>query len=160
MNTDPLLAMGFRDIHAAPPPSWWPPAPGWWLAAAVLLALLGWLAVRLRAAWRRRVYRRRILAELDTLADCAPEQLAARVSVFLRRLALAHFDRARVAPLSGRAWLAFLDATGGGGGFVSGPGRVLARQPYAPPARGEGVDAGGLLALARHWAQTVLEARA
>ena len=47
-----------------------------------------------------------------------------------------------------RIALAFLDATGGDGAFVSGPGKVLAMGPYARQVE---VDAEALLALARTW---------
>ncbi len=158
MNPDPLAAMGLRDIHGAPAPEFWPPAPGWWLLAALVLAGLAWLAVRALAAWRRWRLRQQILAELDGLAACAPDQLAAQLSVLLRRIALMYFRRSEVAPLAGSAWLAFLDRTGGGGAFTAGPGRVLASAPYAVPGAASG-DRAALLSLARRWVRHTVERR-
>ncbi|MEO8717636.1 MAG: DUF4381 domain-containing protein, partial [Burkholderiales bacterium] len=91
------------------------------------------------------------LARLEAeLADAPSPERLARVSVLLRRLALLRFPRAGVAPLTGEAWLRFLDESGGEGRFAEGPGRVLAAGPYQralPP----GLDIAALLALVRDW---------
>ncbi len=144
---------GLRDIRLPAPVSWWPPAPGWWvvaaLAATVLAASIWWLW----RLWRRGTTRRRALAELDRLAGVYQAQgaaagLAADLSVLVRRLALVRFPREQVAGLTGEAWLAFLDRTGGGDRFSRGPGRVLAIAPYS---RATDLEAGPLLALVRDW---------
>lgn len=143
--------LDLRDIHLPEQPGFWPPAPGWWLLAVVLLAALiaaGWSGWR---AWRRRRRRRMLLAELERLrveSDRGPA-LAAAVSALLKRVALSRYPRVEVAPLSGEAWLTFLDRTGGDGRFVAGPGQVLADAPYAPDVAA--VDASGLLTAAREW---------
>lgn len=150
--TDPLA--GLRDIHAAPAPGFWPPAPGWWLlalllAAAALAATL-WLRRRLRA----RRFRRQAMRELDTIAarctDDAAGALPGAVNVWLRRIALHVHAAEEVASLTGAAWLAFLDETGGGGEFSNGAGRVLASAPYRPHT--QPVPRAALLRLARAWA--------
>ncbi|WP_295542396.1 DUF4381 domain-containing protein [uncultured Thiohalocapsa sp.] len=138
-----------RDIHEPAAPPAWPPAPGWWLLAALLLAALLPGFWRLRRVWRRRRRRERIIAELEGLhgGDCSPA-LIAGVSALLKRAALSRFPHAEVAALTGEDWLAFLDRTGGGGGFTAGAGRVLAEGVYAPR---QDCDAPALLALARRW---------
>ena len=65
------------------------------------------------------------------LLDAAPNELAAQLSLLVRRTALAAFPREQIAPLSGAAWLAFLDRSSGGTEFSRGPGRWLASAPYA-----------------------------
>ena len=61
------------------------------------------------------------------------------------------FDRREVAPLSGNAWLAFLDRTGGNGAFIEGAGIVLATAPYVSTQDVTGIDNDALITLARRW---------
>lgn len=119
-----------RDVVPPEAPSWWPPADGVWVLVAILLALvfLGF------ATWRRRrranAYRRAglaLLATAETVRD---------VDVVLKRVALAVFPRATVAPLYGPEWASFLRRTGPGDFDVVDP---------AGPATPE------LLATARRW---------
>ena len=103
--------------HAPPPPGWWPPAPGWWLLAALLVA-----AAAAGVWWWRDPYRRSRRAALRELrviraayrrADSDPAVSARAIESLLRRFALAVFGSARVARLTGDAWLAFVAAQGG-----------------------------------------------
>ncbi|MCC7325187.1 MAG: DUF4381 domain-containing protein [Burkholderiales bacterium] len=154
MNVEPQTALQLRNIHLPGAAAFWPPAPGWWLVALVALLLLGWGAV---VAWRRyRIHRQRnrvlaALAELESgLGRERTPEVLARISILLRRLALMQFPRERVAPLTGRTWLAFLDESGGGDGFCHGPGQVLASGPYQRSLARD-VDVGGLSSLVRAW---------
>jgi hypothetical protein len=99
--------------HAPPPPGWWPPAPGWWLLAVLLLA-----AAVTAVWWWRDPYhrsRRAALRELRAIrADDSDVVASARaIESVLRRFAIAVFGTARVARLTGDAWLAFVAAQGG-----------------------------------------------
>ena len=142
----PLDAL--RPLHTPPPIPWWPPAPGWWLLAGLLLAtLLGLLW------WRRRTHlQRAALRELDALVQSgeATESQLAALNRLLKRYALACWPHSEVASLSGEAWLAFLDAHGGGTGFSEGPGRALLIGPYSPDAK----LSPELISLARRWIRT------
>ncbi len=155
MSTDAatLLALTrqLRDIQLSPPPSPWPLAPGWWVlilvAAALMLLGLYW-------AWRRLQLRRSALRELARLqqrfeADGDAVQLAAGLSLLLRRVALVRDAREQVAGLCGDDWLSYLDRRAGSRQFSAGPGRLLLTLPYQPRARGEELAA--LLELVRHW---------
>jgi len=153
-------ALQLRDIHLPAEPGFWPPAPGWWILAALLFVLLA------RAAWvatqryRLRRQRQRILAMLDALekdTGTTPEKIA-QVSILLRRLALMHYPRQRVAALTGNDWLGFLDESGGGGRFSHGPGRVLASAPYQP-ALPDDLDTRALGELVRDWVKKNTERR-
>ncbi|MEA3277360.1 MAG: DUF4381 domain-containing protein [Pseudomonadota bacterium] len=141
--------LDLRDIHAPPTPDLWPPAPGWWVALILTAALLALAGSRLYRRFRIHRRRRKILDELaDLQTGSTGPDLAAEVSALLKRVALARYPRAEVAPLTGADWLHFLDRNGGGGRFAEGPGRVLADGPYAPEAS---FDAAGLLSLAEEW---------
>ena len=150
MNPDPLA--GLRDWHLPEPVSWWPPAPGWWLLAG--LFLIG-LAIGIRFLWRRRrrtEARRLALRQLALLraslaADGDTHGFDVELTRLLRRLALARYPREAVAGLCGTAWLEFLDATGGGGGFTRGPGRRLSEGAFR--ANGGPVDSEETEQLAR-----------
>lgn len=122
------------------------------LAVAALLLVAVLCAVR---GYRRRHVRRALRA----LSAChrgyrqdrdGPRALAA-VSDVLRTHACVRFGMP-VAGLAGEPWLAFLDAHGGAGAFVHGPGRCLRLGPYmrdeAAPASAE-VEA--VLQLAKTW---------
>ncbi|HUA23259.1 MAG TPA: DUF4381 domain-containing protein [Steroidobacteraceae bacterium] len=99
--------------HAPPPPGWWPPAPGWWLLAALLVAAAVVAAWGWRDPYRRS--RRAALRELRAIrADQSDIVISARaIESLLRRFAIAVFGAARVARLTGDAWLAFVAGQGG-----------------------------------------------
>lgn len=155
MNPDPLA--GLRPWHEPPPVSWWPPAPGWWLLAALLCLALALVARHWWRARHARTLSRAALAEFLALrARCRTGALERRaclaaLSALLRRLALALYPRAQVAGLSGRRWLAFLDATGGGGAFGAGAGRVLIEDALRPESVRASGDELALWMLAEHW---------
>ncbi len=95
------------------PAGWWPPAPGWWALAILLvlvLAALWWWwrspARRLRAATLR------ALRELER-GGVDDAGFATALELLLRRYAISRYGRARVARLSGAAWMAFVAGHGG-----------------------------------------------
>lgn len=135
MSPDPLA--GLRGWHLPKPVSWWPPAPGWWLLLALVLAvaavLLVWAYRHRRRTAAGRAARRQLEAlEKGFAADRDSRRYIAELSRLLRRLALVRYPRERVAGLSGRDWLAFLDTTGGSGGFSGGVGTLLVSEAYRP----------------------------
>lgn len=104
--------------HAPPAPGWWPPAPGWWGAAALLVLVA--LALRQSVRWwrqPRRRYRRAALRELERIRASGLEGTAAAWAIesLLRRYAVALYGKARVAKLTGPAWLEFASAAGARG---------------------------------------------
>lgn len=136
-TVDPVA--GLIDIPLPPAvsllPQTWPARIAVAAALVVTVVALVWLV---RHWWVNR-YRRRALAELDSIAHApADDGSAARVALLVRRTALAVFPREQVAALSGDAWLAFLDRSYGGSGFSAGPGRdleIAAYRPAGPDAR-------------------------
>lgn len=144
-----------KDIAPPPPVSYAPQAAGWWvLGAIVLLAILAYGFVRWRR-WRRNRYRREAQAELAALAqaiahpDSRNAALAA-MPALVKRTVLAWAPRAQAGPLSGEAWLRYLDGTFAAGGFTQGPGRALDTLAYG---RGDIADdeLAALLELLHRW---------
>jgi hypothetical protein len=131
-QADPLA--GLRDIHLPEPVSWWPPAPGWWLAVFVSLACLVLLMNFLRRRVRQNRYRRVALKKLASLEDHGSDmaRVLEEISAILRRVAIQAYGRERVVPLTGDAWLDFLDKTGRTTAFSSGAARVLGPDLYRP----------------------------
>ncbi len=152
------LLNALRDIREPAPPGFWPPAPGWWLLAAMLLAGAIMLAWR---AWRRAQRQqpiRRALAELERwrlqTAGRTNTQSASELATLLKRAALTRYPREAVARLSGDAWLAFLDHSGGTDGFSTGAGRALGNLRYAPALQ---FDPDALATLSQQWLQRHLD---
>ncbi len=150
-GSNPLAAL--RPLHAPSPIAWWPPAPGWWL----LLAAVSMLALLSLWWWRRNAAKRAALRELDGMKSLQqdPVRLAAAVNRLLKRYALICWPASEAAALTGQAWLEFLDANGGQGDFINGPGQVLLALPYAPPSGSAAsridAQAESILRLARRW---------
>jgi len=146
MSTDDPLA-ALRPIHWPEPVSFWPPAIGWWLLP--LLLLLAAILI-----WRYR-YARRDLRQARAMLDHLAQQplddpaFVAALNQLLKRIALTQFPNDDITTLSGQPWVAFLDASGGGGDFCNGAGRVLASAPYQ--AHPSGLDREALLTLSYRW---------
>ncbi len=152
MNTDPLAQL--RDWHLPSPPAWWPPAPGWWILAVLLVGLMlagliWWRRRRARGASTRAALRELARIESRFAVDGDSRAFAAAVSALLRRLALMRHPREQVAGLSGHAWLAFLDATGGTGFGQEEMARLLTESAYRPRAVPDEQAAGEVERLAR-----------
>ncbi|HEX4609952.1 MAG TPA: DUF4381 domain-containing protein [Urbifossiella sp.] len=138
-----------HDIVLPPPVPWWPPAPGWYAVGAVALGLLGAAAWTAVTRWHRNRYRRAALRELDRLP--ATGNRVPAIAAVLKRTALAAYPRERVASLTGAAWLAFLDRTGGTAGFTTPPGNALGDAEYTAGPTPPPADVTQLFDLARHW---------
>lgn len=156
---DALQAL--RAYRLPDPVAWWPPAPGWWMLAILMLAVIAgalWLLFerrrRLAAAKQAQQELNRLRHDLALRKDTV--SFVRRLSVLLRRYALARFPRDDVAALTGEDWLVFLDAQGGNGRFLNGPGRHLADAPYRA---GADVPAEQLAALVEDWIRCNRRAR-
>lgn len=145
--SDPAELSNLRDIVVPPPIPWWPPAPGWWILAAAMIAALAILLTAMVRRYRRNAYRRAALVELAGLDPAGDPARVRAVSSILKRAALVAYPRREVAALTGTAWLAFLDRTGGTDAFSRGAGAALERAAYGGPAG----DSTAILGAARRW---------
>jgi hypothetical protein len=130
MNSTGSL-QNLNDIVMPATAPWWPPAPGWYLLAGLMAAALAFLALRAWRRWRQDAYRRRALAAVAAIRDGRLD--SRQLPALLKRAALSAWPRSDVAALSGAAWHAFLDGSGGGGRFKAGAGGVLDRLSYGGP---------------------------
>ena len=150
-NADPVA--GLIDFPLPREVSLWPQT---WEARFAIVLLVAAIGVAIwRYAHLRRVnrYRREALAELGRIehaGNAGPSESLSRLTVLVRRTALAAFPRGQVASLAGPAWLSFLDRSYGGDEFSRGVGRLLVSGPYQqmPPERAE---LQSLVLLIRRW---------
>lgn len=157
---DPLSQLA--DIHLPADVPFWPPAPGWWALGGLLLLGLAMLAWTWFRHWQQTQRLKRALQALDaahshwarahkTDPNAAGLALLYAINALLKRIALQHHAASRVAPLTGRAWLAFLDAEGATADFSQGLGRVLAEGEYRRQFDADAADVEALCALVRRW---------
>lgn len=144
-----------KEIALPPPVPYTPQTVGWWVLLAIVLLVVLWVVARRLRRWWRNRYRRAAQKELaaieQALADPSRRQQAlAAVPALVKRTVLAWAPRDTVAPLSGEAWLGYLDRTLAGERFTKGPGRHLQALAYG----GDGIASGdkeALMSLLHRW---------
>ncbi len=93
---------------------WWPLAPGWWILLALTILVAGLAVYLLRRRYKRNLYRRRALRQLQSLhsryqADGNAGDFLGEVNALLKSVALLAFPRAGLASQHGEAWRQFLN---------------------------------------------------
>ena len=123
-----------KDIHLPKPISWWPLAPGWYILAALIIILCAGVIIYFLKRKRRHQIRGKALQHLQTLQkqELDDSEYVSEISVLLKRCALGYYARKEVAPLTGTAWLNFLDEKGKTEEFSEGVGQVLLDSAYKP----------------------------
>lgn len=114
MNPQDPLA----NLHPLREPAaigWWPPAPGWWLLVALALAIVGIVTYLLWRRHQRNAYRRRALAQLETLRlqferDGDLRGYIEQLNALLKGVALLAYPRNEIAGQHGETWRNFLNA--------------------------------------------------
>ena len=150
-----------RDIHDLDAVPWLPLAPGWWWVIGIIVLVLVFAGIRylirysgLMPGWRGEA--RRQLRDLKrALRKGDPRDVAGRLSILLRRIAIARSGRDQAAGLAGEAWLAWLEQDDRNGFKWSQGAVVLLQAPYMPPEitvkRNEVMR---LIIAAMHWVDT------
>lgn len=132
------MSATLRDIQGLDPVSWWPIAPEVWLATGLLI-----LALILIFLWARRLYRyplgswrneaRKALKRLQRNQHSqTAKQTVSELSELLRRIAMARFGRERLASLTGKHWLQWIEGSDPSGFNWTEKGEILISLPYAP----------------------------
>ena len=147
---DPGSLQKLNDIVQAGAVPWWPPAPGWYVLAGALVLAAVWAAYRGLRHWQRNRYRREARRELDAIVRDGPTA-APRVPELLKRVALSAWPRERVAGLTGRDWLAFLDRSAQSDRFGGCGGSLLERAAYGAGAALSAEEFEALCGDARSW---------
>jgi len=150
-----------RDIHLPDPVGLWPPS-------GTLLLLLGLLiigAIALYYLFRRYLkqsaLKRIALKRLVTIRASSRSQVAQvnELANLTRRVALSRFPSDEVAPLTGEAWLTFLDhrydETGRANLFREGVGQWLGDRRYLPDTKIEQSSLNELYLLVKQWIERV-----
>ena len=150
------MLKGFQEISLPEPVSWWPQTAGWWVVGALLLIGLCWWGGRRFLRWRADAYRRRRIADLESLLVRAGGDLQAvlvHLPPLLKATALQAYRRSDVAALTGEAWLAFLDAQYPGPRFLSQTGSRLVSIAYQPGAAAQmdDTEARKLIEMSKRW---------
>lgn len=129
-----------RDIHDLDAIPWWPLATGWWyvIGLVVLVLLVAGIRYRIRYSgimpgWRGDA-RRELRALKKALSHDDPRDVAGRLSILLRRIAMARSDRREAAGLTGDEWLQWLNAHDTSRFDWEQRGQMLLTAPYMPPA--------------------------
>lgn len=149
---------GMHDLALPPPVSWMPQTLGWALLGLVLLAGLAIAAFYWQRNYRANAYRGEALLLLkdievrlkhpEVFGDAAYE-----VAELLKRTALASWPRERVAALSGRQWVDFLDQQNDGktGGTLKQLLNDVEYRGHSDVATLSSTTGADLAAAAREW---------
>lgn len=133
----------FVEIVSPADISWLPQTTGWGWLGAVLLALVLRKLWRGLRRWYRNRYRREGLQRLQALAGAEPAAQLREVNKLLKLVAMAAYTRERVASLSGRDWVEFLNRQCPAPAFSAEQCRALADDIY----RAERLDSASMSAL-------------
>ena len=98
-----------HDIVVPLAVSFWPLAPGWVALSLLILTYILHLGLKLRAKHHANRYRREALQELVALAKSEGAVEIERLLYLMKRVALQHFGRERVASLSDAPWWEFIE---------------------------------------------------
>ena len=136
-----------RDVILPSDPGFWPPAIGWWiLLALIVVAPLAFIYCR--RLFQSYQVQQHAKKDISGLAGLEATQVAVRLSIHMRKMAITRFPNESVAGLTDERWLEFLDRSGDTDQFTCGPGRLLITAPYE---RHGASDTDSLLEVCMNW---------
>ncbi len=132
------------DIHLPDPISWWPPAPGWWLVLFTGIFLCYLIYRFSKKKLHQSKYKKQAKSELQLIHRHWQKQqnlilTASRLSVFIRRIALAEqqmtstLKRHDIASLTDEQWLLFIQKQQGMQAIGKNYHELLVQLPYQDP---------------------------
>lgn len=128
------LIVQLKDLHLPSPPGLWPLAFGWYLLLFISLFVIVMMFYWSSRRWINNRAQRCAIKELDKLRQAYNQdpdiKYIEKLSILLKRVALAYFPRKEIAGLSGKKWLKFLNQTGNTMMFTSDIGKLLVTAPY------------------------------
>ena len=98
----------FHDIIVADAVGYFPPAPGWYVLGLLVLALLFHFAIQTYAKYKKNLYRREALKELESFSEQSQEETVLLLSL-AKRVAIAAYGRETIAKLSSDSWWDFME---------------------------------------------------
>lgn len=106
MATPSVQQLPLADIHLPQAPNFWPLAWGWWVLFAVVIFAIAVVVTLIKRKNHADAAQKEALQKLSLITE---EQGLPALNTLLKQAALSYYSRAVVAPLTGEAWLAFLD---------------------------------------------------
>jgi hypothetical protein len=146
-----------KNIHLPEAVSIFPLAYGWYILLAIILlgalVLWWWLAKQKRKQRQiSEIYRLLMEIENNTAILVEHNELLAKVTIFLKRVAQLKYPEQNPQQLLGEQWLNFLDSSGKTDQFTHGGGRVLLNLYQ----RDGGSNYTELFLVVRNWLKVVL----
>ncbi len=134
-----------KDIHLPLNLDWWPLAFGWWLLVFIILCSAG------VAYWycRKGRLKRAALKALKAIPVEQNPSIIADLSALIRRVSLQRYPRKKVARLTGKEWLIWLDKPFKNKPFSQGVGKILIEAPYQ--SNPDLTELPALLTLIKQW---------
>lgn len=149
----PVQDLPLRDIHLPEQISWFPPALGWWLLIIFVPLVSYFLIALLQKIFRKTAVKdaQKLLLQLQHNRQLSPLEKVVELSTLLRRVAISiESEDEKIAGLTGRAWLDYLDTSLENAPFKNGMGRALVNAPYQKELPTD-VDLEALFELAKKW---------
>jgi len=152
---------GLRDIHLPDPIGFWPPSGG--IVFLLLLLVISTLLVLFlfRHQLKQKALKRAALKALKQIErqSLPQDKRLKALATLTRRVALSRFEPTEVAPLTGQAWLTFLDRrydeSGHANLFREGPGQWLGDARYLPDSELHANTLNELHLLIKKWIERV-----
>ncbi len=125
------IEINLEPIQAPPPISYWPPQPGWYVLGLIILLIIV-LVIRYLYLFRKKnAYRKWSLEKLEDLRKLPVDMESfQKLNQLLKITALQAFSREKVASLSGRDWLKFLQNSCPDSSFTDSSMEVLIHSVY------------------------------